>query len=306
MKINTSPLSVARRRVGKGIISRGFTLIELLVVIAIIAILAAMLLPALAKAKKKAKQSACINNMRQIGISLVLYADNYNQYPSSLRTANDTYVWQTRLLSLMGNNRNAFSCPAALPQSYWDTNYNHTLKTVIGEDSKIDRYGIPTGAAGPGQGALFSLGYNDWGLVNTRPASAGPPLGLGADAGTTPVKDSNIRKPSDMIALGDCRSDTPSDQIQYNANLDPVIGDAGDNTAATHTQCPSNRHNFRTDLLFTDGHVEAPKRSDVIDPTSNYWRSRWNNDNDPHRGGDVTPDPWPTTPPAAATSALEQ
>jgi len=71
-------------------------------------------------------------------------------------------VWQPRLLSLMGNNRNAFSCPSARPDSAWDTNVNATLSGPSGnfkqgEDGKLDNFAILTSTR-------FSLGYNDWGL----------------------------------------------------------------------------------------------------------------------------------------------
>jgi prepilin-type N-terminal cleavage/methylation domain-containing protein len=269
---------VACQKKRRGVCS--FTLIELLVVIAIIAILAAILLPVLEKAEKKAQQASCMNNLRQIGISLVIYTDNYGQYPGDLRTANNTYIWPSRLYnSSTLQSRKVFYCPSALVQSAWDTNVNNTLagpsgNMVIGENGKPDPFGILTGAIAT-DGTRFSYGYNDWGIqIET------PQLGLGGDIDgglyQGPVTTAMIKRPVNMIAIGDVISDAAPGTIKFNANIHIAANNS------VNPQFPCNRHNYNTDLVFCDGHVESPRRSDVVDPNNIYWRACWNNDNDPH------------------------
>jgi prepilin-type N-terminal cleavage/methylation domain-containing protein/prepilin-type processing-associated H-X9-DG protein len=93
---------------------RGFTLIELLVVIAIIAVLAAILFPVFAQARERARQTSCASNTRQIGLGILMYAQDFDETlpPVAYEDgAGDDHQW-TELIQPYLKNRQMFLCPS--------------------------------------------------------------------------------------------------------------------------------------------------------------------------------------------------
>jgi len=100
---------------------RGFTLIELLVVIAIIAILAAILFPVFARAREKARQSSCLNNVKQMMLGVMMYAQDYDErlIPGAIPYGLPGWVNWTTVLEPYLKNSQILVCPSLNTGSYW-------------------------------------------------------------------------------------------------------------------------------------------------------------------------------------------
>jgi prepilin-type N-terminal cleavage/methylation domain-containing protein/prepilin-type processing-associated H-X9-DG protein len=225
---------------------KGFTLIELLVVIAIIAILAAILFPVFAKAREKARQTSCLNNMKQIGTASMMYAQDYDEVLYAGAWFHEP-AWTGRsgwgqLDPYVGNHQ-AWFCPSANVAGANDTG----------------TYGI--------NGRIHAIGRYDLGLRSNWPGSCSCLCGF-------PI--SKIKDPAAVLLYGEAHQH-PCCSTRYCYEVTRYW-----TTAVDGSGCPRGpasqgyggcalRHNGGMNATFCDGHAKwvtegTARKAELFEP----------------------------------------
>jgi len=233
----------------------GFTLIELLVVIAIISILASILFPVFARAREQARKAACMSNLKQIGIAIMMYTQDYDEsFPyAALQGAGDghNYRWFDVVNPYVKSKQQVWICPTAGPMGHYATadgyNYGGYEYNVGGSVTGKNPY---TGGTASGYG-------NGFGLNMGSPYT--PNKGI--------VTSAMVQEPSNTVIASDPCSLSKTD-FPYRAeflyafmtiNYLPMLhgGPFNPDGSAAYTPAwlnanPSGGGNY----LFVDGHVK--------------------------------------------------
>jgi prepilin-type N-terminal cleavage/methylation domain-containing protein/prepilin-type processing-associated H-X9-DG protein len=254
----------------------GFTLVELLVVMGIIGILAGLVLSGVLSGKAKAQRVQCLSNVRELGLGMQLFVTDNHAFPLGVTgppedSVHEQHDWRSDLekefprLPLTQAN-NVWHCPSFhAPPSH---------------DERI-AYG------------WNAYGYNAFGLES----SFDDTFGLGGHKITrasenSPVRESEVLNPSDMMALGDGLVGGYFPQLYINDGSRflkriPIVTERGGarepyNDRTGSTQRAKRRHQGKANVFFCDGHAESPALIFLFQATNDAALVRWNRDHLPH------------------------
>ena len=250
---------------------KGFTLIELLVVIAIIAILAAILFPAFAKARESARRISCVNNMKQIGNSVMQYTQEYDEkFPVGLH--NDAQFTNTWIAAIQPYIKSVevFQCPSdpdagqrsPTGGTFAGTKISYAGNALMGNNGSDNFFTF--------QGIFSPDGYNDGAGVNVKPRAI-----------------ASVTAPTQTIMVAEKHSSdnqggSPAYGIASGFDRFCLIGQGGlgdvpNGTVAstaygtgTRTGLVSTKHLETANFLFADGHVKS-MRPEATNPAGTVY-----------------------------------
>jgi len=282
----SAPADSLRRRSrcsGRG----GFTLIELLVVISIIALLIGLLLPALSRARQAAQETACLSNLRQIGMAFNLYGTDYYYYPTGYHKGFNEVPWYAAMKKYIRAADQAFQCPyteermptrAGFDQivpgfdklRWMDINYG------INTQAWVDKRG-KGGGAGHNRGANWgqAMGVSYWDL---DPIRSGSVHGR-TDADLTPCKPDEVYLPENFAMAGD------HNQMGVNTRLESDVAKIGFHGCSYFSDQQSAHGKVRpgdekspgdaatNQWIFADGHAKKLTYKEQIEQEGAMYRA---------------------------------